>query len=157
MERMNFVWRTLMNTPFMDSPSAAHPSVMVRGGLLKHSIRIWQELENYTRQLNLEWERPSSPFVIAMLHRAYEMDAYYYEGYTSTWELKQPMEEDTGLASLKVAERLGITLTDEEKACILHYNRCSKAAEEYPKVVYVYAADILVRKHYGEGGCVNEK
>ncbi len=157
MERMNHLWRTLINTPFMDSPSGAHPSVTHQGGLLKHSIRVWQELESSTRQLNIKWENPYSPFVIAMLHRAYEMDAYYYEGYTSTWELKQPMEEDTGLASLKVAERLGITLTDEEKACILHYNKCSNAAEQYPNIVYVYAADLLVRKQYKKGECANEK
>lgn len=135
-ERMAQVAAKLRETSFYRMPASTQDNHFT-GGLFAHSVEVWNNLEKLTSALNLIWQDPSSPFVIAMLHDAYKIDAYYFNPDYLCWEQSNMLSEDSNRdLSLKIAEDLGIELTDEEKACITgdlsspyHNVLCTQIAE----------------------------
>lgn len=154
-ERMTNVMIKLMNTSFYRMPASANHHSNRTGGLLEHSLRVWHNLEMYTKSLGLKWKDPSSPFVVAMLHDACKIDAYFYNHDYGVWERdnKPKEEEEHGVLSLKKIEELGITLTDEEKACIRwhmgafdkreNWAGFNEAMNEYPNVFWTHVSDMV--------------
>ena len=152
LERMSVVWKSLMKTTFMNGPTMAHQAVEREGGLLQHCLRLWSELETLTEQNKIKWSDPCSPFIIAMLHRAYEVDAYYHDHDYRCWVHKCD-KAHCGTESIKFAEQLGIALTDEERWCILKYtNRYDTCVMEYPNMSWLLMAENHVCKQYGGVG-----
>lgn len=149
--RMAAVAAALRSTSFYKMPASVENHNNFEGGLLEHSTNVWFHLENLTHKLGLDWQDPSSPFIIAMLHDACKIDAYFYNHGYRCWERKEDHPEEHGELSLRVAESLGIPLTSEEKACIRwHMGSIEgpgffEAVKQYPNVFWVHAADVTAR------------
>ena len=159
-DRMKSVIDKLQKTSFSEMPAYEHPKLKRYGGLLFHSLNLWMKLEELTQQVNLHWDHPSSPFVIAMLHHACNIGEYYYNWDYHCWESDRK-HTGHGKRSLQVAEELGIQLTEEEKACILYHEgeyspdgimngNYIDAATRYPNILQVRLAVMLLEKEYAE-------
>jgi hypothetical protein len=88
-----------------------------------------------------------------MLHDACKIDAYIYEPYYGVWEKNPEHPAGHGDLSLAVIEKLGIDLTDEERACIRwhmgafddreNWNGYTDAIHLYPNVLWTHVADMM--------------
>lgn len=152
-ERMALVAAKLRETSFYQMPASTKYHNNFAGGLLDHSVGVWLNLERLTNQENLNWQNPSSPFVIAMLHDACKIDAYFFNRDYGVWEHSDKHPGGHGDLSLKIAEQLGIELTDEEKACIRwhmgafdekeNWGEYTNAIHKYPNVLWTHTADMM--------------
>lgn len=152
-ERMAMVAAKLRETSFYKMPASTRWHNNFAGGLLDHSTGVWLNLEHLTSALNLQWQDPSSPFIIAMLHDACKIGAYYYNSDYGVWEHVENHPKGHGDLSLKIAEELGIELTDEEKACIRwhmgafdeqsNWTNFTDAIHQYPNVFWTHVADMM--------------
>jgi hypothetical protein len=152
-ERMALVATKLGETSFYMMPASTKYHNNFSGGLAEHCTSVWKNLETLTTQLGLKWEDESSPFVIAMLHDACKIDAYFYNHDYGCWERNDDHPDGHGDLSLKIAERLGIELTEEEKACIRwhmgafddkeNWSGYTDAIHQYPNVLWVHTADMM--------------
>lgn len=152
-ERMAVVAAKLRETSFYKMPASSKHHNNFEGGLLDHSTGVWLNLERLTSTMGLKWEDPSSPFIVAMLHDACKIDAYFYNRDYGCWEVKNDRPAGHGDLSLKIAEQLGIELTDEEKACIRwhmgafddaeNWSKFTDAIHQYPNVLWTHMADMI--------------
>ena len=152
-ERMAEVATKLGRTSFYQMPASTKYHNNTEGGLLQHCLTVWKNLETLTETLSLKWEDPSSPFVIAMLHDACKIDAYYYNPDYGCWGRNEGHPEGHGDLSLKVIEELDIELTEEEKLCIRwhmgafdkkeNWAGFTEAIHRYPNVLWVHSADMM--------------
>ena len=152
-QRIRSMTTKLMETSFYKMPASTKYHNNFTGGLFKHSMNVWDSLEKLTKQMELKWQDEASPYVIAMLHDACKIDAYFFNHDYGCWERSDKHPEGHGDLSLKVAEELDIELTDEEKACIRwhmgafddqeNWNEYTKAIHEYPNVLWVHVADMM--------------
>lgn len=152
-ERMAAVAAKLRETSFYVMPASTKYHNNFSGGLFDHCSSVWNNLEKLTKALDLKWQDESSPFVIAMLHDACKIDAYFYNADYGCWEHDDEHPEGHGDLSLKIAEQLGIELTDEEKACIRwhmgafddkeNWSNYTNAIHQYPNVLWVHTADMM--------------
>lgn len=131
------------------------------GALFDHSIQVAYELQNLTRTLGLQWERPESPGIIGLLHDVCKLDDYVLkqteEGTEIEWNKKRtlPGHGDKSLIML-----LGyINLTEEEKMCIRYHMGAftdskewefySRAVRKYPNVLHTHTADMIASQIKG--------
>ena len=152
-ERMALVAAKLRETSFYKMPASTQHHSNFEGGLLDHSTCVWLNLEKLTSALDLQWQDPSSPFIIAMLHDACKIDAYWLNPDYKVWERNENHPDGHGDLSLRVAEQLGIELTDEEKACIrwhmgafdqqINWDKFTEAIHQYPNVLWTHVADMI--------------
>lgn len=152
-ERMAEVAAKLRETSFYQMPASTRWHNNFAGGLHDHCTGVWLNLEKLTNNMGLEWQDPSSPFIIAMLHDACKIGAYYYNPDYGVWEHVENHPEGHGDLSLKIAEELGIELTDEEKACIRwhmgafdekeNWTQFTDAIHKYPNVFWTHVADMM--------------
>lgn len=160
-ERMASVAAKLMTTSFYEMPASTRWHSNFRGGLFDHSAKMWFNLEKLTTQMGLTWQDPSSPFIIAMLHDACKIDAYYLNREYGAWERNENHPTGHGDLSLIVAEQLGIELTEEEKLCIRwhmgafdgqeYWGEFTNAIHQYPNVFWTHVADMMAA-HIDEVG-----
>ena len=152
-ERMAEVAAKLGETSFYQMPASTRWHNNFTGGLFDHCTKLWLNLERLTNVLGLEWQDSSSPFIIAMLHDACKIDAYFFNHDYKCWEHSENHPEGHGDLSLKVAEQLGIELTEEEKACIRwhmgafddkeNWTQFTDAIHQYPNVFWTHVADMM--------------
>lgn len=152
-ERMAQVATKLGETSFYQMPASTRYHGNFAGGLLQHCTNVWRNLEKLTNALNLKWQDPSSPYIIAMLHDACKIDAYCFNHDYKCWERNENHSDGHGDLSLRVAEELGIELTDEEKACIRwhmgafdekeNWGQFTGSIHQYPNVFWTHVADMM--------------
>lgn len=167
-ERMQLVLQKLKETSFFKMPASTKYHSNHEGGLFEHCTSVWLRLRQLTDQMNLKWDHPSSPFVVAMLHDACKIDAYFYNYDYKCWERNPDHPEGHGDLSLKVIDQLGIELTDQEKACIrwhmgafdevYNWGGFTATIKDCPNALWTHVAD-LVSTHADEktGGCADEE
>lgn len=156
MNRINrkaMVVEKLRETSFYKMPASTKYHNNFAGGLADHSLAVWLNLETLTTALGLTWEDPDSPFIIAMLHDACKIDAYFYNRDYGVWEHSDKHPGGHAELSLKIAEQMGIELTDEEKACIRwhmgafddqeNWGKYTYAIHHYPNVLWTHVADMM--------------
>jgi hypothetical protein len=158
-ERMQMVMEALQKTSFTQMPSFAHSTVQHKGGLLQHSLNYWLQLEEITERMGVRWKHPSSPFVIAMLHHACDIGRYFYNHDYHIWETNEVFPAGHGALSVQFAEKLGIELTEEEKACIKYHTgdyveeelwkEYPKTLAKYPNIAWAQVADSKLKQYYG--------
>ena len=147
------VAQKLRQTSFYKMPASTQYHNNFEGGLLEHSTNVWHNLEKLTADLELDWQDPSSPFIIAMLHDACKIDAYFFNRDYGVWERNPDHPAGHGDLSLAIISQLGIDLTDEERACIRwhmgafdereHWSDFTDAIHLYPNVLWTHVADMM--------------
>ncbi len=150
MEGFNF----LISKRFCEAPASTKYHGNYAGGLFDHSIRVAKYLEELTDKLWLEWERPESPVIIGLLHDLCKIDQYKYDRDKSCYVYNnEPTVKGHGVKSVIYIQRYcGITLTDEEIACILYHMGAftdkeewgdyTAAVHKYPNVLWTHTADM---------------
>ena len=61
---------------FFEAPAAIHHHGAFTGGLLRHSAAVMNMLLVYTEQLELDWGRKESPYIVGMFHDLCKTDDY---------------------------------------------------------------------------------
>lgn len=163
---------------FYEEPASKAHHGAEPGALFDHSLQVTYELVNLTGKLGLKWQRKESPQIVGMLHDVCKMDDYllvkeYEEIDTTTFEGPAVKKIETGChvewnkqrelpghGSKSLIMLLGhITLTEEEKACIMFHMGAftdssewefySRAVKKYPNVLYTQTADMIASQIKG--------
>ena len=61
---------------FFEAPAAIHHHGAFTGGLFRHSAAVMNMLLVYTEQLELDWGRKESPYIVGMFHDLCKTDDY---------------------------------------------------------------------------------
>lgn len=144
----------LIDNEFFISPASTKFHLNYDGGLYEHSKNVTLELEKLTKDLNLIWERPSSPYIIGFLHDVCKIDQYVYDKDKKqyVWNEKQ-LVLGHGDKSVKYINDYILKLTKEEEACILYHmgsfttdrakwSDYTNGIHEYVNVLYTHMADM---------------
>lgn len=141
------------------------------GGLFDHSYEVTQVLLDMTQRLNLQWERPESPYIIGMFHDLCKIDNYITvtdepgEIMMGTGDVKgreihfeyNPNCILTGHAdkSIMLLSQF-VNLTEEELLCIRfhmgayegqdQWDNYDKAIRKYETVLFTHTADMYTSK-----------
>lgn len=133
------------------------------GGLFHHSVEVTRALLELTNKLDLEWEKPRSPYIIGMLHDLCKCDSYAFANHDAENPLftyrKELWLDGHGSKSVILAQTLIDDLTLEEIACIRwhmgafddkeNWNYYNEAIKKYPNVLYTHTADMIASKIIG--------
>lgn len=163
--------RWLTDNGYFDAPASARHHGTNSGDLFRHSLAVASVLDDYTGNLGLEWQRPSSPWIVGMFHDLCKMDQYIADTGTGIfadgeeihnsstaavkwiWNDKQ-LISGHGDKSVMLLSQF-IELTEEELLCIRYhmgaYNqedwgRFDLAIRKYPNVLYTHTADMYASK-----------
>lgn len=151
---------TLDTLGFFDAPASTKYHGTYEGGLFDHSLEVAKSLVELTQKLELEWERPESPYIVGMFHDLCKCDNYIRDFETDKYIYNPDIViPGHGDKSVILAQKY-INLTDEEIACIRWhmgaYERDPKmweyygeAIEKYPNVLYTHTADMIASKIVG--------
>lgn len=140
------------------------------GGLFDHSYQVTLKLLELTKNLDLKWERPESPYIVGLFHDLCKIDAYEV---TVLKEGKQLFGSDDVLdEKLSIARNdemmlkghddksvmllsQFINLTEEEILCIRYHmgayetdnwNEYDRAIKKYETVLWTHTADMYASK-----------
>ena len=152
--------KVLESLNFFTAPASIRYHGAYKGGLFDHSLAVTEALLNLTDKLGLSWERPESPYIVAMYHDLCKCDNYITDIETGKYiynpDIYIPGHGDKSVIMLSNHMRL----TDEEIACIRWHmgayetdtkmwNYYGRAIEKYPNVLYTHTADMIAAKIVG--------
>lgn len=139
------------------------------GGLYDHSMQVFHHLEYLTKQLNLAWQRPESPLLIAVFHDWVKLQNYIQTGTGEEIQYiynTQRLLSGHGEVSLSLAWQFlqnhisAPQLTQEEIACIRYHmgafvdkkewDYYTNAIKAYPNVLWTHTADMLASQIMGK-------
>lgn len=161
----------LFNSGFLTAPASTKYHGAYEGGLFDHSYTVCGRLQQLTKDNNLKWQRPESPFIVGMFHDLCKCDQYIpiieseyaqkdknrlvavdvikgYEYNTKT------VLKGHGSKSVMILSQL-MTLTEEEMLCIRYHmgayekeewTEFDMAIRKYPNVLWTHMADMLASK-----------
>ena len=144
---------------FFTTPGSIGYHGYYEGGLYDHSYAMAMALVDLTKKLDLEWERPESPYIVGSLHDLCKCDNYRKDDVTGEWGYDPAcLMPGHGEKSVMMAMKL-FELTDEEILCIRwhmgafdskdnwdYYNR---AVHECPNVLYTHTTDMIASQIIG--------
>lgn len=145
---------------FFTAPASTKYHGAYEGGLFDHSIETATALVKLTKQLNLQWEKDDSPYIVGMFRDLCKCDNYIIDIETNKYIYNPDMIiSGHGDKSVILIQKY-ISLTDEEIACIRWHmgafetdtklwNYYGKAIEKYPNVLYTHTADMIASRIRG--------
>lgn len=155
----------LENHDYFTCPASTQFHSSYPGGLLHHSLKVYEKLLELTEKNNLVWESEASIIIISLLHdicktRFYVKDYRNVKDETGKWIKKEIYKINDldpigvhGDKSVMILYKLGFMLTEEEIYCIRYHmgayeskeciSSLSNAIRKYPNILYVQLADIL--------------
>ena len=138
------------------------------GGLYAHSMQVFHNLEHLTKQLDLTWQRPESPLLVAIFHDWVKLQDYIPIGageeiqyiYNSHKLLIGHGEVSILLAQQFLKNHISASqLTQEEIACIRYHmgaftdkkewDYYTNAIKSYPNVLWTHTADMVASQIQG--------
>lgn len=151
---------TLNEIGFFTAPASTKYHGAYTGGLFDHSFLTVKSLVELTEKLDLEWERPESPYLVGMYHDLCKCDNYVKDPESDQWiynpEIIIPGHGDKSIILLGKY----FNLTDEEIACIRWHmgafeddpkmrNNYGRACEKYHNILFTHTADMIASKILG--------
>lgn len=144
----------LIERGFFKAPASTKYHGAQEGGLFDHSFEVMCALVSLTRQNDLKWERPESPYLIGIFHDLCKIDSYYSEDYGQTFQYNtDTLLKGHGEKSVMLLSTL-TRLTEEEVACIRYHmgaftdkeqwSDYTRAIHRYPNVLWTHHADMIV-------------
>lgn len=138
---------------FFDAPASTRFHGVYAGGLYDHSMNVTKRLLWLTESLELQWQRPESPWLIGIFHDLCKFDQYVLADgkYKTNEDRKLKGHGDKSVTILSYY----MDLTEEEQLCIRYHmgayetkdwNEFDKAIRKYPTVLYAHLADMLASK-----------
>lgn len=150
---------TLHDMGYFNQPASTKFHGAYTGGLFDHSLQVAKELVNLTERLNLDWERPESPYIVGLFHDLCKCDNYVPKGIDGFSYNQNMILPGHGDKSIIMLQKL-LPLTDEEIMCIRWHmgayetdtnmwNYYGRAIEKYPNVLYTHTADMIASRIRG--------
>lgn len=145
---------------FFNAPAAIMHHGNYTGGLFDHSFAVAQTLVDYTKELNLAWDRPWSPYIVGMFHDLCKLESYSYNPETLEWSyaVDKGVIPGHGEKSVIMLQQ-HIKLTEEEVACIRWHmgafegkeiwSDFSNACNKVSNVLYTHTADMYASQVLG--------
>lgn len=148
---------------FFTAPASTKYHGVYPGGLYDHSFAVYSRLTWMTENLNLQWQRPVSPFIVGMFHDLCKCDQYVekkpgldleYEDAPVYEYNPNTLLKGHGAKSVMILSQF-MTLTEEEMLCIrYHMGAYEKddwdgfdlAIRKYPNVLITHTADMFASK-----------
>ena len=144
----------LLWSGYFTAPASTKYHGSYQGGLFDHCFLVTNTLEQLTKDNQLVWSRPESPYIVGMLHDLCKVDQYKA---TPNGEFPYEYSKDCMLTghgdkSVMVASHL-IQLTEEEMYCIRYHMGAfvdkteweyyTRAISKYPNVLWTHHADMI--------------
>ena len=117
----------LANIGFFNAPASRYHHRAEPGGLMRHSVNVTEWLLKLTDAGFVSWDRPSSPYMIGMLHdlvkcKCYAVDPLCCRDEPIRYVFRQSGYVGHGAASALIAMSVvGVSLAPVECACIVHH------------------------------------
>lgn len=151
---------TLGKIGFFTAPASTRFHGNYEGGLYDHSRAVAYYLDDLTKRLELEWERPESPYIVGMYHDLCKCESYVFDIETDRYTYNPDIIiPGHGEKSVIMLSRY-MKLTDEEIACIRWHmgafekdpkmwDYYGRAIETFPNVLYTHTADMIASRIIG--------
>ncbi len=139
--------RALCDLGFFDAPASKGHHLACPGGLAAHSANVGRRLLDQTRALGVNWSRPASPYLVALLHDLVKCKCYKARP-EGGYDYVQPEWPGHGLASAMIAmSELGVMLYPDEAAAIIHhmgaFGLSGRALDEFDAALERWPAQII--------------
>lgn len=149
---------TLISEGFLTAPASTVFHGNYEGGLFDHSVNVAEILWRLTQDLNLTWKEGSperSPLTVGIAHDLCKIDQYKKDetNLENFVYSNMPVIKGHGMKSIIYASKMGIRLSDEERACIAYHMGAFVPKEEwhdythavsvYPNVLWTHTADMI--------------
>jgi len=151
----------LLYDGFVNAPASAHNHGAYEGGLYDHSFEVAAALIRFTKQMELEWLNPRSPWLVGIFHDLCKIDQYIKvtdkTGADHFEHTKGALLAGHGDKSVILLSQW-MTLTEEEILCIRYHmgayetkewNMYDKSIKKYPNVLWTHTADMYASKILG--------
>ncbi len=138
------------------------------GGLYDHSMAVYRSLLYFGEKLELDWERPESPLLVAIFHDWVKLQDYVPCEDGDFWTYKKDTRKffsGHGEVSIILAQQFlqshlrAPQLTQEEMVCIRYHmgafvdreewNYYTNAVRIYPNVLWTHTADMVASQIKG--------
>lgn len=138
------------------------------GGLYDHSMAVYRALIHLSEKMELDWERPESPLLVAIFHDWVKLQDYVYCETDDFWKYKKDTRKlfsGHGEVSIILAQQFlqshirAPQLTQEEIVCIRYHmgaftdreewNYYTNAVRIYPNVLWTHTADMVASQIQG--------
>nr|DAN86673.1 MAG TPA: Putative helicase [Caudoviricetes sp.] len=146
----------LQGMGFFTAPAAIHHHGAYTGGLFRHSMAVTNQLLVYTEQLELDWDRMESPYIVGMFHDLCKTDDYIFT--KDGWDYRpHKILNGHGEKSVIMAQHLlKSNLTYQEIMCIRwhmgafdqkeNWNVYGEAVACDQNVLYTHTADMYASR-----------
>ena len=139
--------RALRDLGFRDAPASKGHHLACRGGLAAHSGNVCRRLLDQTRALGVNWSRPASPYLVALLHDLVKCKCYKPRP-EGGYDYVQPEWPGHGFASFILATvEVGVMLYPDEAAAIIHhmgaFGLSGRALDEFDEALERWPAQII--------------
>lgn len=140
--------KALRRMGFLTAPASRGHHLACMGGLAQHSFNVVQRLAVMTDALEVEWSRPSSPYLVGLLHDLVKCQCYQLRDDAKGWEYHQPGYPGHGVASVMIATvELGIKLNPDEAAAITWhmgaFGLCARDLDEFDAALARWPGQII--------------
>jgi hypothetical protein len=150
----------LRESGFFEAPASIHHHGAYPGALYDHSLAVMASIVKLTDRLDLQWQKPRSPYIVGMFHDLCKVDNYKHkDGSGEAWEYNNAaLLPGHGEKSVILLQRF-LPLTEEEMLCIRwhmgafddkeNWNSYGRACTAYPNVLYTHTADMIAARILG--------
>lgn len=149
----------LKDMGYFTKPASTKYHGTYEGGLFDHSLQVTKSLVDLTNKLNLQWERPESPYIVGLFHDLCKCDNYMTDRTGRFIYNPRIIIPGHGDKSVIMLQDL-ISLTFEEIVCIRWHmgayetdtkmwDYYGKAIEKYPNVLFAHTADMIASRIKG--------
>lgn len=147
---------SLRRMGFFTAPAAIHHHGAYTGGLFRHSMTVTSQLLVYTEQLELDWDRKESPYIVGMFHDLCKTDDYVLT--SNGWDYrKRKLLNGHGEKSVILLQQLlKSNLTHQEIMCIRwhmgafddkeNWNYYGENVANDQNVLYTHTADMYASR-----------
>lgn len=143
----------LIENGFFTAPASTKYHGNYEGGLFDHSLEVMNKLLSMTEEMNLQWKRPESPFIVGMFHDLCKIDQYEFNQFCIDHKTDCILKGH-GEKSIMLLSQF-MTLTEEELFCIRFHmgaynsddvDSYGAAIEKYENVLWTHAADMFAAR-----------
>ena len=150
----------LLEHKYFSAPASTKYHLAYEGGLFEHSVNVTLSLLELTKNNNLTWSRPDSPYIIGMLHDLCKCDVYLLDLSNKVYIFDTKAPKGHGDKSVEYINKYILTgenkLTEEETDCIRwhmgafdekeNWKLYGEAIERHENVLWTHMADMIASK-----------
>lgn len=114
----------LENMGYFDAPASGSHHLAERSGLAVHSVNVTRWLLKLTKEMDVKWPRPESPYIVGMLHDLVKAKTYAFQKCGAEEKIirvPQPYTGHGAASAIIAGAELGVRLFPAEASAIVHH------------------------------------